>query len=112
MIDLVLIIGIIVGAFHFGWTAREIWAKHQVKKIHQEIEDNLFQAQEQIKDNIIPMRVEKHNNEYYLYNTINQSFICQGKTKDDLFDKFSIAYPKKKGVIFEGGELWREVNDK
>lgn len=110
--DLFLIIGIIIGAFHTGWVCREIYAKHVVKKMHDEMSDHLSEIQEQFKENVIPMRVEKHNSEYFLYNTTNQAFICQGATKDELRERFNVAYPQKKGVILEGTDLWREVNDK
>ena len=113
MIDVLLLVGIVIGAFHTGWVLREIWARHRARQLQEQLINVLFDdIHNQLKENIIPMRVEKHNEEYFLYNTTNQSFICQGKTRDELYDKFNYAHPKKKGVIFEGAEIWREVNDK
>ena len=112
MIDLLFLVAIIIGAVHTGWVLRELYAKYLVKQLHNELSNDLAEIQEQFKENVVPMRVEKHNSEYFLYNTTNQAFICQGGTKDELSKRFSVAYPQKKGVIFEGTDLWREVNDK
>jgi hypothetical protein len=110
-LDFFVLIFVVIGAVHFGWNLREIYAKHVLKKMNEELSEDLAEIQQQFKDNVIPMRVEKHQSEYYLYNTTNQSFICQGKNKGELQDKFNTVYPKKKGVILEGGEIWRELND-
>jgi hypothetical protein len=36
-------------------------------------------------------------------------FICQGKTKQEIYENFSKVYPNKNGLLFEGGELWKEI---
>lgn len=110
--DAFLLLCIIIGAFHTGWVCRELYAKHRVKQMNEEMEEDLAEIQQHFKENVIPMRVEKHNDVYFLYNTTNQAFICQGKDKEELRERFNVAHPDKKGLVLEGIELWREVDGK
>lgn len=110
--DFITFIFVAIGAFHTGWVCREIYAKQKVRELNEELGQNLSILEKQFKDNVIGMRLEKHQDTIYVYDTANNAFICQGKTKTELSEAFYKVNPNKKGIILEGDEFWKEANDK
>jgi hypothetical protein len=93
---------------YVGWKLREVHAKRVVRKMHETMST---QFDDHLKESIVGMRLEKHDGVIYIYESENNSFICQGKTKKELSDNFNAVRPNKKGIILEGSEYWRETND-
>jgi hypothetical protein len=48
---------------------------------------------------LIPITVELEQDQYLCYNAITNEYVCQGIDLDDIAQKFSIRYPKKKIAI-------------
>lgn len=69
-----------------------------------QVRQNIATMQEEMKkilDSILFMRVEKHNDTLFAFNALNDEFICQGESLEELNKKFGQRYPKCKGIIVE-----------
>ena len=56
---------------------------------------------QKVLDSILFMRIEKHEETLYAYNALNEEFICQGSSIEDLNKQFGQRYPNCKGIIVE-----------
>ena len=94
MLDLLAIIFsqlIVLGiGFHLGWKARERHAKEVLKSLVQEIEEDTNTEAE------IKITIDKHNDCYYVYRMEDQSFMAQGKTRNELEHSLMKLFPGKK----------------
>jgi sensor domain CHASE-containing protein len=106
MIEFLVFILIAVNVYH-AWVA--IRRHQRMAKLRDELADNLAQIEEHLVENYINMKLEKHNGVYYFYDMKDDRFICQGKTKEEIYENFAKVHPDKNGLLFEGGELWKEV---
>jgi hypothetical protein len=75
------------------WT-RQI--KQEVKKLEGQIKDAMSK--------IVFMRTEIHNNIIFAYNALNDEFVCQGATMEELNTRFGLRYPNCKGIIVKPDE--------
>jgi hypothetical protein len=56
---------------------------------------------QKVLGSILFMRIEKHEETLYAYNALNEEFICQGSSIEDLNKQFGQRYPNCKGIIVE-----------
>jgi|APGre2960657373_1045057.scaffolds.fasta_scaffold25359_3 predicted RNase H-like HicB family nuclease len=95
MIDLLAIIFgqlIVLGiGFHLGWNARERHAKEVLKSFVEEIEEDTKNDETEIK-----ITIDKHNDCYYVYRMEDQTFMAQGKTRNELEHSLMKLFPGKK----------------
>jgi len=93
MIDLLAIIFgqlIVLGiGFHLGWNARERHAKEVLKSFVEEIEEDTKNDETEIKITI-------DNDCYYVYRMEDQTFMAQGKTRNELEHSLMKLFPGKK----------------
>ena len=94
MLDLLAIIFsqlIVLGiGFHLGWNARERHAKEVLKSLVQEMEEDTNTEAE------IKITIDKHNDCYYVYRMEDQTFMAQGKTRNELEHSLMKLFPGKK----------------
>ena len=107
MIDLLLIVGIVIGAFRFGWLANQWWEKYKLNNFEKELEEDLDKLHTHFVKNFVNIKLEQVNDVIYAYDMKDESFICQGKTKEEIMECFNKRYPDKKGLIHKGGEIWK-----
>ena len=91
----VLVIGLIT-----GWNLRERYAMLVVKDLVSELSTKA-------KENSIKIKMEKHNDHFYVYNAEDNSFMGQSDTFDNIDKLLSERYPGKKFLMTE--ENMKEV---
>ena len=106
MLEFLLWVLIAANVFH---AIRLIRRAQRMKQFKDELSDNLSRIEHHLIENYVNMKLEKHNDMFYFYNMKDDMFICQGKTKQEIYENFSKVYPNKNGLLFEGGELWKEI---
>jgi len=79
--------------FHLGWNARERHAKEILKSLVQDIEED---TRKEDDENTIKIRIDKHNNCYYVYRMEDETFMAQGKTRNELEHSLMQLFPGKK----------------
>lgn len=87
------VIGVVTFTFGIsvGWKLREMHAQNVVKKYMQE-----QAAQTKIDPaSIMNVTVEKHGEQYYIYDAKSNKFLVQVTTKEQLMDFFTEKYPDK-----------------
>lgn len=93
MTEIALLLVALVVGFVAGWRLREVHAKMVVDKFVSNMEKNVHDG---IKEgDIMNVEVVPMNEQFYIYNAENNSFIVQVKTKDELFEYFKDKYPNK-----------------
>lgn len=109
MTDFLLLLFIVIAAIHFGWVMKTIFDRIRFKNYQDELSDNLTKLEKYYVENIVNLKLEKHNDMIYVYNMNDDSFVCQGKTRKEIQDLFKLKFPDKNGVIHEGSKLWKEM---
>jgi hypothetical protein len=92
--DLGLYLLFLAVGFVWGWFAREQQAVKRIKQMVEEDPKNSIEKLEKL--NLIPIKIEQHNNTYYVYSVKDRTFMAQGETKDILEDNLAKRYPGKK----------------
>ncbi|CAB4241705.1 hypothetical protein UFOVP71_243 [uncultured Caudovirales phage] len=87
----VIAIAIIIGAW--------LWAR-RIRKDISVMENHIHE----IMSTVIFMRTETHNDVIYAYNAMNDEFVCQGTSMEELNNRFGIRYPNCKGIIVKPDE--------
>ena len=78
----------IMGAV-YGWYARERHAKRSIDKFFSRIEE----AVSETSPNRIPIIIERNNGVFYVWNKDDNTFMGQGKTKQELEEVLAKKYP-------------------
>jgi hypothetical protein len=74
-----------------------------LKRLNTRLEQQLDQVINELADRIIGLEVEVDNNQYFVYNAKDKSFICQGTTAQQILDGFRARCPDK-NAYFESGD--------
>lgn len=74
-----------------GWRIREIHAENVVKNYLKQQEN----ASKVNPASVMTVDVEKRNDQYYVYNSENNSFLVQVTNKEQLMEYFTTKYPDK-----------------
>jgi hypothetical protein len=74
-----------------------------LRRINVRLEQQLTELVEELENRIIGLDVEVDNNQYFLYNTQDKSFICQGATAAEIKEKFLARCPGQ-NAYFAGGD--------
>ena len=82
MFEFIIFVLIVVNVWH-AW--RAIRQHQRMTQFRNELADNLAQIEEHLVENYINMKLEKHNGIYYFYDMKDDTFICQGKTKQEIY---------------------------
>ena len=94
--DILTVVGVIllVGLLVFWYL---------LKRFNDRLEAELASVLKQVEDRIIGLEVEVDNNEYFVYNAKDKSFICQGSTAEQILEGFRARCPDK-NAYFESGD--------
>jgi len=91
--DILILIGVAIIAFTWGWNARETVAQHQNRKFFRKLAE---QAAEEKVDNLVRIKIEKHEGVLYAYQLDNSMFIAQANDRKELEQKLSEKFPGKR----------------
>jgi hypothetical protein len=86
----VLIIGLVV-----------VW--YILRRFNDRLEQQLAELVQELEDRIVGLDVEVDNNQYFIYNSKDKSFICQGATAEEIKQKFLARCPGQ-NAYFAGGD--------
>jgi len=86
----VLMIGLVV-----------VW--YVLRRVNDRLEQQLTELVQELENRIIGLDVEVDNNQYFLYNTQDKSFICQGATAEEIKQRFMARCPNQ-NAYFAGGD--------
>jgi hypothetical protein len=92
MIEIIAVAVVGILGFYSGWKAREQAAARRVDELLEYAE---AEALREIKENVIRISIEKHQDVYYVYNMDDQSFMAQGKDRKELESILASKYPGK-----------------
>lgn len=106
--EFIFIILVVVAATHFGWNLRGIYEDIKLRRANAELSENLQKLEKHYVDTYVNLKLEKVNDMIYVYD-MNDTFICQGKTRKEINELFRNKYPNKNGMIHEGEKLWKEL---
>lgn len=94
-----IILGILLGVIFFvlgfiqGWRMRELYAVKKLDELLNKVEQ---EVDEEIKESIIPITIEKHQDTYFVYGVNDNQFIAQGNNRWELEKNLETRYPGKK----------------
>jgi hypothetical protein len=74
-----------------------------LRRVNDRLEQQLTELVEELENCIIGLDVEVDNNQYFLYNTKDKSFVCQGATAEEIKEKFLARCPGQ-NAYFAGGD--------
>jgi hypothetical protein len=74
-----------------------------LRRFNDRLEQQLTELVEELENRIIGLDVEVDNNQYFLYNTQDKSFVCQGATAQEIKQKFLARCPGQ-NAYFAGGD--------
>ena len=74
-----VLIGVVIG-FVLGWVVREAVALHKINAIVKAMQE----PEPVVKANELRVKIEKHNDIFYLYADSDDRFIAQGATKEEV----------------------------
>ena len=74
-----------------------------LRRINNRLEQQLAELVNELENRIIGLDVEVDNNQYFIYNTKDKSFICQGATAEEIKEKFLTRCPGQ-NAYFAGGD--------
>jgi hypothetical protein len=87
---IILLVGLVV-----------VW--YMLRRFNDRLEQQLTDLVQELEDRIIGLDVEVDNNQYFIYNTKDKSFICQGATAEEIKQKFLARCPGQ-NAYFAGGD--------
>jgi hypothetical protein len=75
-----------------------------LRRFNDRLEQQLEELVKELEDRIIGLDVEVDNNQYFIYNTKDKSFICQGATAEEIKQKFLARCPGQNAYFASGDE--------
>ena len=90
IVGIILLVGLVV-----------VW--YILRRFNDRLEQQLAELVEELEDRLIGLEVEVDNNQYFLYNIKDKSFVCQGATAEELKQRFMARCPNQ-NAYFAGGD--------
>jgi hypothetical protein len=90
IVGVILLVGLVV-----------VW--YILRRFNDRLEQQLAELVEELEDRLIGLEVEVDNNQYFLYNIKDKSFVCQGATAEELKQRFLARCPNQ-NAYFAGGD--------
>jgi hypothetical protein len=90
IVGVILLVGLVV-----------VW--YILRRFNDQLEQQLTELVQELEDRIIGLDVEVDNNQYFIYNTKDKSFVCQGATAEEIKEKFLARCPGQ-NAYFAGGD--------
>jgi frataxin-like iron-binding protein CyaY len=90
--------------FLVGWNEREKWASRKVDALL-----DMFnkEVEKQVEESRIDIKIEKHNDVYYVFNKHTDDFMAQASTRKELEDALAARFSGKR--FFADAENLKEV---
>lgn len=92
MVEIVVCVIAVVLGYVWGWYARE---RHAMRIMNNMLENTEAIIKKEIRENVVPVIVEKHNGAYFVYNMNDHTFMAQGNTREEVEKVLSEKYPGK-----------------
>jgi len=79
--------------FLVGWNEREKWASRKVDALL-----DMFnkEVEKQVEESRIDIKIEKHNDVYYVFNKHTDDFMAQASTRKELEDALAARFSGKR----------------
>ena len=90
IVGVILLVGLVV-----------VW--YILRRFNDQLEQQLAELVHELEDRIIGLEVEVDNNQYFLYNIKDKSFVCQGATAEEIKQRFMARCPNQ-NAYFAGGD--------
>ena len=90
IVGVILMVGLVI-----------VW--YVLRQVNDRLEQQLTELVEELENRIIGLDVEVDNNQYFIYNTKDKSFVCQGATAEEIKEKFLARCPGQ-NAYFAGGD--------
>ena len=88
MSDILIITAIVFFiSFILGWRGREWYATRVIER--------MLNPKDNTQSNILNVHMEVERGIFYIYDSSNNAFITQVKTKEEMFDFFTKSYPTR-----------------
>lgn len=100
---LIFIVGLLI-----GWKFREYTA---VRKINKMLRENAEKS-EKVEQNKITVKIEKHNDIFYLFNTETNEFLTQGKDKEEIQTNLKLRFQNVNMAFHATAENIKEIGFK
>jgi hypothetical protein len=95
MEDFVMLFLYGIVAFWAGWHFRGIMAEIRVRKFAHDMQENLRENLEEIKKVTVKIKIEKHDEGFFVYDLEDHSYMAHGKDRKELESNLSKRYPGK-----------------
>lgn len=90
--DILILIGVTIIAFTWGWNTREQVAQRQNRKFFEKLVEKAQEEQEQL----VRIKIEKHEGILYAYQYEDSLFIAQANDRKELESKLAEKFPGKR----------------
>lgn len=90
--DFLILLGVAVVSFIWGWNTRETVARKQSERFFQRLVEREIEEQEQL----VRIKIEKHNGMLFAYHADNSLFIAQANDRKELEEKLCEQFPGKR----------------
>lgn len=92
-IDYVLYVVVWVMGAVYGWYSRERHARRTVERFFSEVAEDIDNT---ARSSVIPIKIDRHNGIFYVYNKDTEEFMGQGSTQKELERNLAKRFPDKK----------------
>lgn len=92
-IDYVLYVVVWVMGAVYGWYSRERHARRTVERFFSGVAEDIDNT---ARDSVIPIKIDRHNGIFYVYNKDTEEFMGQGSTQKELEGNLAKRFPDKK----------------
>lgn len=87
--------------FGLGWKFRELHAQRIVNKYLKNADKAI---EKDLEEHTMHVHIHKEHGSFYIYNSADDTFIAQVKSKEEMFDFFKNKYPSK-NVLMKNTDL-------
>lgn len=84
---------IAIVSFIAGWYVREWHATIKMNQFINKVERNTLEKLEEIRRNVIKIKIEKHEQRFFVYALEDNEFMAQGDSRKELEENLRKRYP-------------------
>ena len=92
----VIVIAVFIAGIVYGWGLRERHAKRIADSLLKELESDIDSKMQEHKKSLIPIKIERHKDVFYVFNNETDDFMGQGATKEELESVLASRFPGKR----------------
>lgn len=90
--EFLILFAVLLVGIHWGWTAREAFAKRRAEFILSKLQE----IEEDTPEDIIRITIEKDNGILFVYHEHDSRFITQANSREELENKLKEMFPGKR----------------